>query len=332
MTNGSRVGPAQPGAAARDPAGATLPAGRTLPTEDELWGYLETLSNWGRWGDDDELGTLNLITPAKRLEAVATVREGTSVGCARPILVEQAAADVRFQPQHFMIKSGEAAESTGAADYMGFAPHGHTISHVDTLAHHFSHGKMYGGRPMRLVTTAEGATACSVETMKDGIVTRGVLLDIARLKGKPYLDAGEPIFPDELEAAERMHGVRVAEGDALLVRTGWSRRREELGPYPIYQHRPGLHAATLPWLRERGVAVLAGDAAQDVVPSGYESIPGPIHKIGIVAMGLCLMDNLQFEDLVTECERLGRWGFLFMVAPLRVRYGTASPTTPLALF
>jgi hypothetical protein len=210
-----------------------------VPTEEEVFGYFETLSNWGRWGPEDELGTLNLITPQKRLEAIAGVREGVAVGCARPIAAEAGAADVNTPPQHFMTRSGDSPAAVMSSDFLGVTPHGYTITHVDTLAHVFWEDKMYNDRPKSLVTTTEGATVCSVETMKDGIVTRGVLLDIARLKGKAYLDAGEPVMAEDLEAAEAAQGVTVGAGDALLIRTGWSGRRDELGPHPLHpQRRP----------------------------------------------------------------------------------------------
>ena len=304
---------------------------RQIPSDDEVRGYFESLCNWGRWGPDDDLGTLNLITPQKRLAAMATAREGISVGCARPILVEDRASDVFTAPLHYMLRSGEAPDPNGGAtDFIGLAFHGITVSHIDTFSHQFWDGKLYNGRPKELVTTEQGATVGSVEAMKDGIVTRGVLLDIAKLKGKPWLEAGEPIFPEDLEAAEQAQGVRLGEGDALLFRTGWYRRRREVGPPPD-RDRPGLHVAVMPWLHERGGARIAGDASQDVQPSGYDWIAMPVHKVGLVAMGLCLMDSCQFDDLAVECERLNRWEFLYIVAPLRFRHATGSPTTPLAI-
>lgn len=303
----------------------------TVPTEDEVAGYFEHLSNWGRWGADDEMGTLNLITPDVVLAACATVRDGVTVGCARPIVPEDRAMDVMRPPIHYMYKSGESESSTGAADFLGLACHGLTVTHVDALSHRFWDGKLYNGWAQNLVNTGQGATVCSVETMRDGIVTRGVLLDIAELRQKPYLEPGEAILPADLAQAEREHGVTVRPGDALLVRTGWFRRREELGPHPVWRERPGLHAATLPWLRERDVALVGADAAQDVIPSGYDVLDSPVHMIGIRAMGLCLLDNLQLEDLAAECRRRQRWEFLFSVAPLRIRHGTGSPVTPLAV-
>jgi kynurenine formamidase len=230
-----------------------------------------------------------------------------------------------------MIEVGDPTKTeSGARDFFGLEPHSVTISHIDTLSHHFWHGKMYNGKPLSLVGIEDKATACSLEVTKNGIVTLGVLLDIARLKGKPYLDAGEPIFLEDLEAAEKAQGVTVTEGDCLLIRTGWYKRRVELGP-PTGPTRPGLHAATLPWLRERGVALVAADAVHDVSPSGYPNISLPVHSIGTVAMGLWLIDACQFEDLAAQCERAGRWQFVFIVAPMRFKNATGSPVTPIAV-
>lgn len=308
-----------------------------VPSEAAVLEYLDTLSNWGRWGAADELGTLNLITPATRLRALDTVAAGISVGCARPIVVEPPVLDVLSPPSHYMIGSGEGrtepdSRASTASDYIGVASHGVTITHVDTLSHFFWDDQMYNGRPSNLVTTRQGATVGSVEPMRDGIVTRGILFDIAGMLDVPFMDAGDAIHPRHLEAFEEMHGVRLEEGDALLVRTGWPIRRETLGPYPIRRHRPGLHASTLPWLHERGVAIIAADAPHDVQPSRYEQIPMPIHTVGLVAMGLCLVDNCQFEDLIAACREHDRWEFLFILAPLRFPGATASPLTPLAVF
>jgi len=304
----------------------------TPPSQQEVLDYFKALSNWGRWGPDDQLGTLNLITPEKRAAAAQSVRDGLSVNCARLLQFEDRAADVLYPPQHYMYRTGQSPEATSSADFLGVSCHGLTVSHVDALSHQFWNGKMYNDRDQDLINATEGATIYSVDEMRDGIVTRGVLLDLTRVFDKPYLEAGEAIYPEHLEEAEKAHGVTVEEGDALLVNTGWFRRRGEVGPYPVFRHRPGLHASTMPWLRERGVAVVGGDAAQDAVPSGYEDIHMPLHSIGMVAMGLCLIDNLQFEDLIPVCDEKKRWSFLFILAPLRIRYGTGSPATPLAIF
>ena len=309
-------------------------AGSQIPTEEEVLGYMTSLSNWGRWGPDDELGTLNLITPEKRAQAGGLVRDGISVTCARLIVPEMAADVSSIPPLHYMSHTGVSAPSSGSAgssDFIGISFHGYTITHIDTPAHQFWNQKMYNGRPASMVTAEQGATAGGVDVVQNGVVTRGVLLDIAQLRGKEWLEAGEGVFPEDLEAAEEAQGVRLEEGDALLLRLGWYKRRQEAGP-PAIPDRPGLHAATLPWLHERGISIIAADASQDMWPSGYPAIGGPIHTVGIVAMGLWLIDAANFEELVRVCRELNRWEFMFVVAPLRFKNATGSPLNPLAVF
>ena len=190
---------------------------------------------------------------------------------------------------------------------------------------------MYNGKPASLINVQHKATVQGIDNVQNGVVTRGVLLDIAQVQGKEWLGAGEAVFPEDLEAAEEAQGVRVEEGDALLVRLGWYKRRLQLGP-PTPPGRPGLHAATLPWLHRRGVSITAADASQDVDPSGYPRFGLPLHRVGIVAMGLWLIDAANFEELAEVCRRLNRWEFMFIVAPLRFHNATGSPVNPLAVF
>ena len=311
-----------------------------IPTESEVPQYFTTLSNWGRWGENDQLGTLNLITPEKRVQAARLVQQGIAIGCARPILTEASADAANPPPVHFMIESGEGYVTPSgpgrgprqvASDFFGMAFHGITITHIDALSHIFWEGKMCNGRTAEAVTTGRGATEHSVEALKDGVVTRGVLLDITRLRGREWLEGGDAIFPEDLEAAEEAQGVRMEEGDALCVRLGWYKRRNQVGPAPRSIGRPGLHAATMPWLHRRGVALIAADASQDVSPSGYEKLEIPVHQVGIVAMGLWLIDSANFEDLAQRCGELNRWEFLFSLAPIRFPGVTGSPLTPLAV-
>ena len=312
-----------------------------IPPESEVLEYFTSLSNWGRWGEHDQLGTLNLITPEKRVEAARLVREGIVVGCARPIFTELAADTDSPAPVHFMLESGEAYVTPSGAkrgprqaamDFFGMRFHGVTITHIDALSHIFWEGKMYNDRPAEAVTTSRGATEHSIEALKDGIVTRGVLLDITAVRGKDWLEGGEAVFPQDLEAAESAQGIRVEEGDALCLRLGWFKRRNQTGPAPRSIGRPGLHAATLPWLHQRGVALIAADASHDVSPSGYHSLDLPVHQVGIVAMGLWLIDSANFEELAQRCLELDRWEFNFSVAPIRFPGVTGSPLTPLAVF
>ena len=309
-----------------------------LPSESEVLEYASTLSNWGRWGADDELGTINLITPSKRKQAAGLVTDGITVSCAWPISTDPA-PDVSRTPIHLMTGTGEGysldsdpTEEQGSGDFIGLAYHGYTVTHVDAPSHIFMSGRMYNGRPSTVVNSTHGATAGSIELIADGIVTRCVLLDIARLRGVDWMAPGEAIYIEELERAEAEQNVRVGEGDVLLVRTGGLRYRNEVAPRPVEDGKPGLHASCLPWLHERGVAMLGSDAIQDVQPSTYPNFKQPIHRIGIVHMGLWLIDNCNLEGVSAACAERNRWQFMLCIAPLRIKYGTGSPANPIAVF
>jgi kynurenine formamidase len=289
--------------------------------------FHDTLSNWGRWGDDDQLGALNLITPEVTAAAAATVRSGRTVSCART-LNTLAAPDNPSPVAHHMI--GTATEGYGA-DYVALAPHGFATSHIDALCHIFHEGRIFNGYPAETVT-AHGATRLGIHHLQSGIVTRGVLLDVPALRGTDALEPGEPIFPDDLEAAEERAGLQVGPGDALLVRTGRWRWRDEHGPWDLGRQAAGLDASCLPWLRQRDVATLGSDGVSDVLPSRVDGVGMPIHTVTIVVLGVHLMDNLDLDTLGTACGEEGRWEFLFTVAPLVLRRGTASPVNPIAVF
>ena len=313
----------------------------SAPTESEVVGYLKTLSNWGRWGAEDELGTLNLVTPAKRLAAARLVRDGVPVTCARPIVTE-VTPDTTFQVMRFMVDSGEGRDTAaperllqrrGAAEFIGMVFHGYTVTHVDTPAHFFWDGRIYNGRSCNLITSREGATVEAVELLHDGVVSRGVLLDVARTRGVPWLERGEGLMAGDLEAAERAQGIRVEAGDILLVRTGYYGRRLAEGPVnPTQAGSPGPHAALAPWLRERGVAMWGSDTHNDVTPTPYPGMGHPFHIVALVGLGLWLIDNMNLEDVARACTERSRWEFLLTIAPLRLRSVTGSPVNPIALF
>ncbi len=313
-----------------------------LPTQDEVLAYFDSLSNWGRWGGDDELGTMNHITPETRRRAVSLVQEGVTVSCART-LSNANGPDVTFQPMHFMIESGEGYahdEKAGpprpaqtSSDFIGVAFHGHVVTHVDSLSHFFFGGQMYNGKPSSLVSTRYGATRESIEVLQGGVLARGVLLDIPRLRGVPWFNPGEGILREDLEAAEAAQGVRVEPGDVLLVRTGQLRRRAELGPWNITaEGGTGTHANCLPLYHERSIAMLGSDTGNSLIHPGFDKLSNPTHQVGIVAMGLWILDNADLERLAEACAERGRWEFMLTVNPLRIEGGTGSPVNPVAVF
>jgi kynurenine formamidase len=312
-----------------------------FPELEEVLDYFTTCSNWGRWGADDQLGTLNYITDEHRRLAAALATAGKAVSLGRLIPTRTVPVDIKPPPTHAMLHSGDAhvgkqtprGASQGSADMITLAPHGFGMTHVDALAHMFRDGKMYNGGPADLVSTAMGATRNAVTTWRDGLVGRGVLLDVARTRGVEWVQPGDPISTADLEAAEELAGTQVRTGDIVLVRTGAAAMHRAQGPSDdVYKTRIGMHVSCAPWLHEREVAVLACDSAQDVHPSGYESLYAPLHQVALVAMGLCLIDNCDFERLAELTRELGRAEFLFSAAPLQIENGTGSPINPLALF
>ena len=309
------------------------------PSQDELLSWLKNdLCNWGRWGDDDQKGTLNHLSQEKTLQALNMVEEGALVSCARPIEFK-AAADVPRPPQHFMVsagdtyRSGESHERQVAMDYFGLIFHGHTVTHIDSLAHFFWDGQTYNGRPSSVVSTAEGATEFDVTAATGGIVTKGVLVDAPLLRGVDYIERGDGVGLSDIEAAEREHGVKVEQGDVLLLRTGQLGRREITGPVDVaVEGSSGPSPEILPLLHERGVAVMGSDTGNDVAPNPYELFTNPVHQVGIVGLGIWILDNAWLDDLAEACKQRGRWEFTISILPLKLPTVTGSPVNPMAIF
>lgn len=309
-----------------------------VPTPERLEELYERCSNWGRWGDDDELGALNLLTPERRAAAATAVRSGRIVSLAHDVPT-MPSAENPFPAHHHMLASGDALDSNGipgyeaTRDYVGTDVHGLGITHIDALCHMFVRGRTYNGRTAETVPST-GATANTIMAVADGIVGRGVLLDVPRALGVEHLPGNTAISPDQLAAAEAAAGVVVGEGDLLVVSAGRDRRRAaQRGRFdPIGDGMAGLSAECLPWLHERGVALLGSDGISDPMPGlGIHEWPFPIHQIGITRIGLMLIDNLRLDDLSTACAEEGRWEFLLAVAPLRVPGGTGCPVNPVAV-
>ncbi len=302
-------------------------------TAQDVARMFEELKNWGRWGADDERGTLNLITPEKTRQALGLAKEGVTVSCALPLPV--AAGPMNFRPvAHMMLRAGDAVSEEGlqfTADYFAIAPHGMATSHLDALCHVVSNGKLYNGFDKGEVRSV-GAGKNSIMSGKDGLVSRGVFLDIPALKGKEWLEPGEQIHPEDLSAAEERQGLRVEPGDILLVGTGRDARLASLGPWGLGEGLAGMYADCLPWLKERDIAIIGCDGVSDVLPSGIEGSIQPIHEVIIASMGVHILDNLCLRRLSEACRARNRYEFLLMLGPLRLEMGTASPVNPVAVF
>ena len=274
----STAAPAPP-AASGQPTGPPIlspgpSAARTPATADEFDTYFKQVSNWGRWGAADERGAANLITEAKGKQAAALVRLGRAVGLAHSPLT---AKDLdNASPFEHTMNRGFSTD-TYRVSY-----HGYAHSHLDALCHILYKDQTYNGYARAEVNTESGCTKLGVQTFRNGYVTRGVLMDMARHKGLPYLEPGTPIFVEDLEAWEKRAGVKVAPGDALLIRTGRWARRTAVGPWNVGQNAAGLHASTAAWLKARGVALIGSDAALDVVPSLVTGINLPVDRKSVV--------------------------------------------------
>ncbi|GIE83065.1 cyclase [Actinoplanes philippinensis] len=307
---------------------------------EDVLGYFDTLSNWGRWGDDDQLGTLNHITGDVRLAAARAVRHGRSVSCAWDVAVpgEMERATTTC-PCAADMPGAEAMPAAFHADRrwgfsserLGLTFHGNTVTHLDSPCHLYWDGRLYNGRPHTMVDAATGSAWAAVTAAANGIVTRGVLLDVAAARGVPWLEPGEGVRPRDLEEAERRQGVRVRSGDAVLLRTGYGRVRHEAGYTPALT-QAGWHATSLPWLHEREVALIGADTPQDVQPSGYDNVLMPVHAVGLVAMGLWLVDNCDLEACAATAAELSQWDFQLAVAPVRFTGTSGSPVNPIATF
>jgi kynurenine formamidase len=322
------------------------------PSADEVLSWYERLSNRGRWGDEDQRGTLNHITPERRADAARLVRAGRSVSCARDLVT--AFGDPASSAQMFWVVTGQCVDHppevpaskfgggdvNSAVEYFGLVFHGPNVTHLDTPAHLFWKGELYNGRPSARTTAEFGATWCPVTEYREGIVGRGVLLDVPRAEGADALEAGRPVRAEDVAATAAAQGVEVGPGDIVLLRTGrWHPAAQAdaaaraVSDDPAHWHQmPGWHPDCMPWLHERDVAMIGCDYAQDVMPPLYPEMPGPIHVLGLVAMGMPLIDNCDLEDLAATAAELGRWEFQFVLSPLRIVGGSGSPVNPIAIF
>lgn len=324
--------------AARRAESRRLPEGGGMPTPDELseaefrslYRHLRARSPGGA----APRGALDTIGPEQVLAAVREVRTGRTITLAAPVSTRSGPDNAQPAEHRLTAPAGGEPGPDGldfARDRFAMNIHGDVDSHIDALCHVIYDGTLHGGVPAAEALSPDGSSALSIDLARDGIVGRGVLLDIPRVLGLPWLEPGTRVTAEDLSAAEARQGIRAGRGDILLVRVGHRRRREELGPWDSAVARAGLHPTAMEFLAERQVAVLGSDGNSDPAPSPVRGVAFPVHVLAVHAMGLHLLDYLRFEDLVPVCAREGRWSFLCVIAPLRLPAATGSPVNPLAV-
>ena len=303
---------------------AQAPASRAPRTAEEFDVLFQQVKNWGRWGADDQLGSANLLTDATRRQALALAKTGTTVSLSHNLLTDK--ADDNASPfEQTMI--GANNMDTYRVSY-----HGYAHSHIDGLCHILYKGQTYNGYPTAEVNTPAGCVKLGIENLKQGVITRGILIDLPLLRGVPYLEPGTAIYAEDVEAWEKKAGIKIGPGDAILLRTGRWARRDQVGPWNVGRNAAGFHASIAPWIKARGVAFVGSDAAQDVVPSMVEGVALPVHTLLLTGLGINLLDNQDLEALSVTAAKLNRWSFMLTIAPLAVKGGTGSPANILATF
>lgn len=313
--------------AAQGPTGSQPPdAGvmRAPRNAEEYDALFQQVKNWGRWGPDDQLGAANLVTDAKRRQAASLVKRGLTVSLAHNPLTDK--ADDNTSPFEHTMNRGFTTD-TYRVSY-----HGYAHSHLDALCHILYRDQTYNGYARAEVNAEKGCTKLGIDNLKQGIITRGVLVDIPRLKGVEYLEPGTAVYQEDVEAWEKKAGVKIGPGDALLLRTGRWARREKVGPWAVGRSAAGFHASIATLLKARGVAFLGSDAASEVMPSMVDGVNLPVHTLVITALGIHILDNQDLERLAETAAKLKRWEFQLVINPVPVTGGTGSPLNTLAVF
>jgi kynurenine formamidase len=303
-------------------------AGRNIPSKSEVDSYLED-TNWGRWGNKGSAGAMNLITNEKRLEAVSLATIGRTVSLSRPLPVTPAADNPR-PAQHYMHKEERPFEGGAAMDYYGVFYHGTATTHIDALCHVWDKNGMWEGKTPDDVIKFGGANFGTVAEWKDGILTRGILLDVPKHRNKPYVTLSEPVHGWELEDIAKEQNTEIKSGDAVFVYSGRDKyAADNNGRWGTPDGRPGLHASCLPFVKSNNIAILGWDM-MDASPNEYQ-IPWTVHGV-IFAYGVALVDNAYLEPLSNACAEEERYEFMLSLNPLYVQGGTGSPANPIAIF
>jgi kynurenine formamidase len=305
-----------------------------MAAEPDIDLLLETHNNWNRWGAADIRGTLNLLTPQVVSDASRLVRTGTTVGMGR--VVGGSGPQYRgTSPIHFMTEVPNDAlpgHRGTSSDWIGLAPHGFAVTHIDALCHQSWRGRFYNNAPADAVSTRAGARALNLTPLADGVFAPAVLLDLPAAQGRRWLEPGEEVGPAALEHAARELGARPKPGEIMIVRTGRDAAEREIGFHdPIVDGNPGLGAAVAGWLDEINPAVLVTDVQCDVMRPGGAPHPMPLHVVCLVGLGVHLVDNARLDGIADECLRQRRWRFAVAMSPLNVKHATGSPVNPIAI-
>lgn len=282
-------------------------------------------SNWGRWGRDDTLGAINLVTASKRQQAAALVKEGITVSLS---------VDADFQKGPNGVVPYEKIQTsvgpTGAGDRLNITYHGNNVTHMDAFGHRFFDGKMYNGFSWEELTKEGSDKTESIHDVRNGVLTRGILIDIPRLKGVDYLEPGTRIYVEDIEAWEKKARVKASAGDALLIRTGrWRFEKKNGGPGKTFA---GLDPSVIPWLKKRDIAIIGGEDSHDATPPLPGLPPLAVHDFCLVALGVHTLDNGNFDAVADTAAARKRWEFMLVMAPLAIPGGTGSPFNPIAVF
>ena len=309
-----------------------------MPLTPDLRDLAQRVSNWGRWGADDQRGTLNLLTPAAVTRGAHAVQRGDAFSLAIPFDQHGPQWDSTNMPDRVnpelstyavnVTFTGDAADFTTSDD--SFRMGSQAATHLDALAHVGYEGRLWNDTPMAVVTE-HGAGRLGIEPV-GAVATRGVLLDIARLHGVDCFDENYAITGDDLERAARAAGISVEAGDAVLVRTG-QMHYLRAGDKRRYSHpSPGLSTRSIPWIRDHDVALVATDTMTfEVYPCEDPAVFMPVHMIHLRDMGLAQGQNWHLDDLAADCAADGRCDFLLVATPLPLTAAAGAPCAPTAI-
>jgi kynurenine formamidase len=312
---------------AQQPAASAPRHAPVTKAEADRW--MTELSNWGRWGKDDQLGALNLITPEKRRQAMALAKSGTVISLERKIVPSRAPDETKADGKphgvafyDIRFKTFPAGDPRGNDGFSSDIQESHVhgpMTHLDALCHDSANGKLYNGYPLETVSQEVGCRRLGLDNLKEGIVTRGILIDMTRLKSASSREPGTRVYVDDIDAWEKQTGLKVSPGDALFVYN--PARPGAQPPVPA----AGFDLSVVPWMKARGVAVTSNVMA--IADDRHAD-----HRLVLVALGTYLLDGVTLDGLAETAARMNRWEFMLVVAPLQVPGSTGSIVNPLAMF